>query len=102
MEAIIDYGVGNLGSILNMFKRIGVRVVPTGDLDTIRNAEKIVLPGVGAFDHAMQRLDEGGFRSVLDEKARVDRVPTPLIELGIPPASTAGLSAASPAASWLK
>ena len=64
---IVDYGMGNVGSILNMLKRIGVASECTCDLDRIRKAEKIILPGVGAFDKAMQNLNKTGIRQVLDE-----------------------------------
>ena len=69
MITIVDYGMGNPGSILNMFKRTGFKAAITGDPDLVRSAEKIVLPGVGAFDAAMTRLNASGLREVLDRKA---------------------------------
>lgn len=83
MITIVDYGMGNLGSILNMFKRIGVDAIVTGDLKAIDNAIKILLPGVGAFDNAMKRINESGLRDVLDRKALVERVPILGICLGM-------------------
>lgn len=83
MITIVDYGVGNLGSILNMFKRVGVPAVITGDVAAIAQAEKILLPGVGAFDHAMRRIDEAGLRDVLDRKAMIERVPVLGVCLGM-------------------
>jgi glutamine amidotransferase len=56
MITIIDYGLGNLGSVANMFKRIGVPTTITSDLNEISKANKILLPGVGAFDAAMERF----------------------------------------------
>ena len=67
MITIVDYGVGNLGSIRNMLKRIGVPAEITGDLDRIAGAAKLILPGVGAFDRAMARINEGRLREVLDD-----------------------------------
>lgn len=67
MIAVLDYGMGNLGSILNMFKKVGATAVITDDPETILNAEKILLPGVGAFDTGMQNLQASGLRSLLDE-----------------------------------
>lgn len=83
MITIIDYGMGNLGSVANMFKRIGIQSQITSDLDTIAKAQKILLPGVGAFDAAMQRINEGGFREVLDQKVLKEKVPTLGICLGM-------------------
>ncbi len=83
MIVIVDYGMGNLGSILNMFRRIGVRTRVAGDPESVRTAEKILLPGVGSFDAAMQRIDASGFREVLDHKAMEERVPVLGICLGM-------------------
>ena len=83
MITIVDYGMGNLGSIENMFKRIGAAAAITSDLDKIAKAEKILLPGVGAFDNAMTKINESGLRAVLDSKALVERVPILGICLGM-------------------
>lgn len=83
MIAIVDYGMGNLGSIRNMFKRIGVAAEITGDIDVLSRASKILLPGVGAFDSAMQRIRDSGLRAVLDHKVLSERVPTLGICLGM-------------------
>ena len=83
MIAIVDYGMGNLGSIRNMFKRIGVAAEVTGRVDDLARASKILLPGVGAFDSAMQRIDDSGLREVLERKALQERVPTLGICLGM-------------------
>ena len=58
MIAIIDYGLGNLGSIANMLKVIGVQSVVTSDKLRISEAEKIILPGVGSFDAGVKNLQE--------------------------------------------
>lgn len=83
MITIIDYGMGNLGAVLNMFKHIGVPARISGDVATIGEAEKILLPGVGAFDAAMRRINASGMREVLEHKARVERVPVLGICLGM-------------------
>ena len=54
MITIIDYGMGNLGSVFNMFKKIGVVSKITSDLEEIKSAKKLLLPGVGSFDKAME------------------------------------------------
>ena len=58
MVAIVDYGLGNLGSIANMLKVIGEKSVITADKDKIAQADRIILPGVGAFDAGMSKLTE--------------------------------------------
>jgi imidazole glycerol-phosphate synthase subunit HisH len=83
MITIVDYGMGNLGSVQNMFKRIGTQSQISADLDVIAKAEKILLPGVGAFDAAMQRINDGGFKEVLDAKVLREKIPTLGICLGM-------------------
>ncbi|MBQ4264137.1 MAG: imidazole glycerol phosphate synthase subunit HisH [Clostridia bacterium] len=69
MIAIIDYGVGNLFSLKSSLSMIGAQAVVTGDADTIRAAERIILPGVGAFGDARKKLAESGLDNVLLEEA---------------------------------
>lgn len=83
MIVIVDYGMGNLGSIVNMFKKIGVNAVISGDPEVISNAPKLLLPGVGSFDRAMERIYELNLKPVLDEQALVVRKPILGICLGM-------------------
>lgn len=69
MIAIINYGLGNLGSIANMLKVIGEKSVITSDKNEIEEADKIILPGVGAFDAGMTRLTEAGLVELLRSQA---------------------------------
>jgi len=80
---IIDYEMGNLGSIQNMFKYIGVESTIESDPDKIKNASKILLPGVGSFDMAMKKIKEKNLYEVLNEKALKEQVPTLGICLGM-------------------
>ena len=68
MIAIIDYGVGNLFSLVSSFKAIGADAVITKDVDTIRSADKIILPGVGAFEDAAKKLRDSGLDKVVMEE----------------------------------
>ena len=70
MIAIIDYGVGNLFSLISSLKMIGADAVVTGDAETIRRADKLILPGVGAFADAIAKLRESGLDQVLLEEAK--------------------------------
>ena len=81
--AIVDYGVGNLGSIANMLKKLGAEAVIAADSDSIRKASAIILPGVGAFDAGMQQLLESGLKESLDEAALHRKIPMVGICLGM-------------------
>ena len=70
MIAVIDYGVGNLFSLQSSFGRIGADVTVTGDPAVIRAAERIVLPGVGAFEDAAKKLRDAGLDELLREQAK--------------------------------
>lgn len=102
MIAIIDYGMGNLGSVANMFKRIGVKAIITSDFQEIRNSPKILLPGVGAFDTAMKRINESGLREILDQKALVDKVPVLGICLGMQLLTDSSEEGEIPGLGWIK
>lgn len=80
---IIDYGVGNLGSIQNMLKKIGAQSEIATDVNAIERATKIILPGVGAFDAGMTQLNQSGLRPALDAAVLQKRVPVYGICLGM-------------------
>jgi glutamine amidotransferase len=69
MITVVDYGVGNIGSVLNMIRKVGGQAVASGDCAAVRQATKILLPGVGSFDRAMERLSALGLAKVLRERA---------------------------------
>jgi len=75
--------MGNLGSVANMFKRIGVDCLVSSDHEQIKNASKLLLPGVGAFDTAMLKIKESGLLSILNYKALEEKVPILGICLGM-------------------
>ncbi len=70
MIAIVDYGVGNLFSLCSSFKKIGAEAVVTSDKNVIENAQKIILPGVGAFEDAAKKLRETGLGELVKEQAK--------------------------------
>jgi imidazole glycerol-phosphate synthase subunit HisH len=83
MIVIVDYGMGNLLSVANMLRKVGVRAAITSDPQEIARADKIVLPGVGAFDNAMQNIRDLGLLPVLNQKGLEERVPVLGICLGM-------------------
>ncbi len=84
MIVIVDYGMGNLGSIANMLKKVGARDIKISSSSTdIEQADKLILPGVGAFDTGMQRLRETGLIALLNEKVINGHTPTLGVCLGM-------------------
>ncbi len=73
MIAIIDYGVGNLFSLVSSFSAVGAEAIATSDENVIRSADRIVLPGVGAFGDAAKKLRASGLDRVVIEEARAGK-----------------------------
>jgi glutamine amidotransferase len=83
MIVIIDYNMGNIGSIVNMIKKAGGESIVTSDVEIIKNAKKLILPGVGAFDSGMKNIEDMGLLDVLNEKVLVEKTPILGICLGM-------------------
>lgn len=66
---IIDYGMGNVGSISNMLKYLGAKATISNDFSAIKNADKLILPGVGHFDKAMENITSQSLEGVIHEMA---------------------------------
>ena len=75
MISIIDYGVGNVLAFANMYKRMNIEFNLVNNAEQLMQAERIILPGVGSFDHAMERLNNSGMRDVLDRRVLEDKIP---------------------------
>ncbi len=83
MIVVVDYGMGNVGSVVNMLRKVGAEATASGDADAIAKASKLVLPGVGAFDAAMTRLRDRGFVAMLNQRVLQEHVPILGICLGM-------------------
>lgn len=83
MLYIVDYGVGNLTSVQNMFKKAGVNSIISNDKIEIETADKILLPGMGAFDNCMNKFNQSGLRQVIEAKVLQDKVPVLGICVGL-------------------
>lgn len=83
MIVIVDYGLGNLGSIKNMLQFIGFDAEISGDKEQISVASKLILPGVGSFDQGMTNLHQRGLVPLLNQRVLVERVPILGICLGM-------------------
>lgn len=83
MIVIVDYGMGNLGSIANMVKKVGSKCKITSDIEEIKKATRLILPGVGSFDNGMKNLKELGMIEVLNKKILIEKTPILGICLGM-------------------
>ena len=70
MIAVVDYGVGNLFSLVSSLSAVGAEAVVTGDGEVIKKADKIILPGVGAFGDAAKKLRDAGLDKIIIEEAK--------------------------------
>lgn len=75
MITIVDYGLGNIGAFLNMYKRMNIAACAAKTVEGLLGAKHIILPGVGAFDHAMDLLDASGMRPTLEEMVIGRKIP---------------------------
>lgn len=80
---IIDYGIGNIGSIANMISKLDFNPIIITDPEKLSQSYKIILPGVGSFDHAMKSLIDNGWVKILNEMVLNNKVPVLGICLGM-------------------
>lgn len=83
MIALIDYGVGNIRAFLNIYRKLDIPVKIAKHVDDLDEVTKLILPGVGAFDHAIQQLEQSGMRPKLDELVLEQKVPVVGICVGM-------------------
>lgn len=102
MIVIIDYGMGNIGSIRNMLKKVSIKeVAVSADIETIAKAQKIILPGVGAFDTGMNHIRNKGLEKVLNDKAIVEKIPVLGICLGMQLLTKTSEEGSQPGLGWI-
>ena len=75
MIALVDYGLGNIPAFLHIYKQLNLACVRATTAQELQQADKLILPGVGAFDWAMQRLEQSGMRPWLDELVLRRKIP---------------------------
>ena len=98
---IIEYGIGNIGSIANMFKKMGLRVAVTCDLDIIAAATHLILPGIGSFDAGMKKLQECGVIKVVEMKVLQEKTPILGICLGMHLLTNSSEEGTLPGLGWI-
>lgn len=102
MITIIDYGMGNLGSLLNMFKKIDVVAEIISEPEKIKNSKKILLPGVGSFDAAMKCINNTPYLlEVLNFKAKIEQIPILGVCLGMQLLTSSSEEGILPGLNWI-
>lgn len=101
MIHIVDYGLGNVQAFLTMFKRLGLEATRAKTAEDLVGANKIILPGVGAFDHAIKLLDQSGMRPVLETLVVNDKVPVLGICVGMQILATSSEEGRLPGLGWV-
>lgn len=101
MIAIIDYGLGNIKAFANVYYRLNISTVVVKRPDDLKAAKKIILPGVGSFDHAMHLLNKSGLRQVLDEFVLHRHVPVLGICVGMQILAKASEEGILPGLGWV-
>lgn len=101
MIVIVDYGVGNLTSIQNMLKKAGFSSQISNRESDIINAGKLLLPGMGAFDNCMQKLNASGLRPHIEKKALVEKVPVMGICVGLQMFMRSSEEGTEPGLAWV-
>jgi glutamine amidotransferase len=93
--------MGNVGSIRNMIKRVGGEAITTAEAEQIRSADKLILPGIGAFDRGMERLESTGLMPLLEERVRGEGVPVLGICLGMQMLTESSEEGERPGLGWI-
>jgi len=101
MIAIIDYGLGNVKAFANVYYRLNIPAVIVKQPDDLKAVKKIILPGVGSFDHAMQMLDKSGLRHALDEFVLHRNVPVLGICVGMQMLAHSSEEGVLPGLGWI-
>jgi imidazole glycerol-phosphate synthase subunit HisH len=101
MIGIIDYGVGNIQAFMTLFKRIGLDAQRVDTAGSLKDATRLVLPGVGHFDHAMQRLNDSGMRPALEDLVMSKRMPVVGICVGMQMLANGSDEGSLPGLGWV-
>ncbi|KAA0690843.1 imidazole glycerol phosphate synthase subunit HisH [Halopseudomonas laoshanensis] len=101
MIHIVDYGLGNTQAFVTMYRRLGVTTKRAQNAEDLRGATKLILPGVGAFDYAMELLNASGMRGVLEELVVKDGVPVLGICVGMQMLADLSEEGTAPGLGWV-
>lgn len=101
MIAIIDYGLGNVRAFANVYGKLNIPVLIAREVRDLTNADKIILPGVGSFDHAMQLFDKSGMKQPLTELVLGAKVPVLGVCVGLQMLGNSSEEGAGPGLGWI-
>lgn len=101
MIAIVDYGLGNVRAFVNIYKRLNISATLASTAESIAQADRIILPGVGSFDWAMQCLERTGLRQVLDEQVLAKKIPVLGICVGMQMMARRSEEGIEPGLGWI-
>ena len=102
MIGIIDYGSGNIQAIRNIYKKLKIETKVVAKPDDLNDVSRIILPGVGAFDEAISKLDNSGIRAALDKAVLVNRLPVMGICVGMQIMADSSEEGELPGLGWIK
>ena len=101
MITIIDYGLGNIRAFVNVYERLNIKTKVAHNAEDIKDATKIILPGVGAFDYAMKQLNASGMRDELDNKVLGEKIPVIGICVGMQILANSSEEGILPGLGWI-
>jgi glutamine amidotransferase len=101
MIRVVDYGVGNIQAFMTMFKRLGLPAERAQSAEQLAGATHLILPGVGAFDHAMQLLNQSGMRPALEQMVLEQRVPVLGVCVGMQMLANGSDEGSLPGLGWI-
>lgn len=101
MIGIVDYGLGNVGAFANVYKNARIPAITCSTADHLAGTTRIILPGVGAFDHAMDSLNKSGMREALDDRVLKDKVPVLGVCVGMQMMARSSEEGRGPGLGWV-